>query len=267
MTYPKQLSSLPYTSPTTPLQTLDIWLPRPLDPSNHENALWIIYIHGGAWRDPTQTSTCSHPTTTHLSPETTSHIAALASINYRLSPYPSHPTHPSSPTDPTRSVTHPTHLHDIAAGIAFLRREYGVKRWIGVGHSCGATLLCQYISALKEDDGGGPEGLVLTAGIYHIPLFLRNHEPPACTAEVARIYAEIVRGAFGGDAGVYQGVSPVSGRYGVERWRNGKVVLLGHSYEDELVERGQRDVMRCWRLGISKGRMILFGRMGSRALG
>jgi kynurenine formamidase len=140
---------------------------------------------------------------------------------------------------------HPAHINDIASGIAFLRREYNVQRWIGVGHSCGATMLCQYISGLPQNhsSSGGPEGLVLSAGIYNLPLFLRNHAPPTCPEEVSAIYKNIVRGAFGPNADVYQGVSPVAGRYGVETWANGKLVVLAHSYEDELVERTQRDVM------------------------
>jgi kynurenine formamidase len=135
-------------------------------------------------------------------------------------------------------------VRDIAAGIAFLAREYGVKRWIGFGHSCGATMLAQYVSGIGLDvQGGGPEALVLSAGIYNIPLFLRNHSAPACPDEIEAIYTAIVDGAFGTDSSVYQGVSPVAGRYGRETWVNGKVVVLAHSYDDELVERAQRDVM------------------------
>jgi kynurenine formamidase len=178
-----------------------------------------------------------------------SSIAGIASLNYRLSPYPSHPTSPSTPNDADRNVVHPTHIHDIASGIAYLRKEYGVKKWIGVGHSCGATMLCQYVSGIGLDDthgedrDGGPESLILSAGIYNLPLFLRNHVPPSCPEEVSRIYNDIVRGAFGPDSAAYHAVSPVAGKYGVETWRNGKLIVLAHSYEDELVERAQRDVM------------------------
>jgi kynurenine formamidase len=151
-----------------------------------------------------------------------------------------------------RNVAHPTHINDIAAGIAFLKKTYGVKRWIGVGHSCGATMLCQYVAGIgretdngdSDGDGdGGPEALILSAGIYNLPLFLRNHLPPACPENISQIYNTIVQGAFGPDAKVYQSVSPVAGKYGVERWRNGKLIVLAHSYDDELVERAQRDVM------------------------
>ncbi|EDU40387.1 predicted protein [Pyrenophora tritici-repentis Pt-1C-BFP] len=54
----KHMPSLPYTSPATPLQTLDIWLPeaQSQDTDSSPPALWILYIHGGAWRDPTKDS-------------------------------------------------------------------------------------------------------------------------------------------------------------------------------------------------------------------
>ncbi|KAH7085756.1 Alpha/Beta hydrolase protein [Paraphoma chrysanthemicola] len=242
----KHIPSIPYGDSTSRLQTLDIWLPQ--TPSNADASLWIVFIHGGAWRDPTQTSTnYASPTLSHLSSTPLPSIAGFASLNYRLSPYPTHSSDPSSPSDSDRNVTHPTHLRDVAAGIACLRKEYGLRRWIGVGHSCGATLLSQYVSGIGLDDeekeAPGPEGLILTAGIYNLPLFLRNHSPPACPENIAQIYTDIVAGAFGSKSTAYMAVSPVAGKYSPQTWRNGKLMVLAHSYEDELVERAQRDVM------------------------
>lgn len=108
-------------------------------------------------------------------------------------------------------------------------------------------MLCHYVSGTgtehEVDSDGGPEALILNAGIYNLPLFLRNHSPPACPDNIAEIYQTIVHGAFGDDPKVWQDVSPVAGKYGKESWRNGKLIVLMHSYEDELVERQQRDVM------------------------
>jgi len=42
---------------------------------------------------------------------------------------------------------------------------------------------------------------------------------------------------------VYQGVSPVAGKFDQGTWKEGKLLVLAHSYDDELVERAQRDVM------------------------
>ncbi|KAA6407306.1 MAG: alpha beta-hydrolase [Lasallia pustulata] len=58
-TYPKHLLSIPY-SPLSPLNTLDIHIPAPLSPSD-THKYWIIYLHGGAFRDPTCTSTSILP--------------------------------------------------------------------------------------------------------------------------------------------------------------------------------------------------------------
>jgi kynurenine formamidase len=107
-------------------------------------------------------------------------------------------------------------------------------------------MLCQYVSRIGLDNSkscSGPDALVLSAGIYNFPLFLRNHLPPTCPEEVSRIYNDIISGAFGSDSAVYQRVSPVAGKYGEENWPEGRLIVLAHSYEDELVERAQRDVM------------------------
>jgi len=270
----KHIPSLPYTSSATRLQTLDIWLPEPQSQdtdSSSPPALWIVYIHGGAWRDPTQDSHQVDTTLTHLfasHPQALPHIAGIASLNYRLSPYPTHATHPSTPDDASRNARHPQHIRDILSGIRYLQREHGMRRWIGVGHSCGATLLMQLVSGIgldQEDDedekkntkkekastGGvavvGPEALILLAGIYNIPLMLRNHAPPACPEHISNIYKTFVKGAFGEDEGEkeeeYIKVSPVTGKYDTQQWPEGRLLVICHSYEDELVERAQRDVM------------------------
>ena len=217
-----------------------------------------MYIHGGAWRDPLKDLHCIEPTLSHLSSSssdaaattTLQHVSGIASLNYRLSPYPSHPTHPSTPDDAERSVRHPTHVRDVAAGLRFLQRQHGMKRWIGIGHSCGATILSQLVAGIGLDEAsfaGGPEALILLEGIYNIPLMLKNHSPPGCPQHIVDIYKTFVAHAFGHDddgaGAAYLAVSPVSGKYNVQQWPDGRLLVLCHSYEDELVERMQRDVM------------------------
>ncbi|KAH7385784.1 Alpha/Beta hydrolase protein [Pyrenochaeta sp. MPI-SDFR-AT-0127] len=252
--YPRHIPSISYSDPPSRLQTIDLWLPRPLEDSNPANSIWIIYVHGGAWRDPTQDSKCVEPTLKHLfsasSPSALANVAGIASLNYRLSPHPAHATDPSSPSDPDRNALHPQHVQDIARGIQFLLKEYGIKRWIGVGHSCGATMLLQLVASIGLDattsalkPALGPEALLLLEGIYNFPLLLRNHVPPACPEHISQIYRAFIAGAFGHDASVYQSVSPVSGKYSTAEWPEGRLLVICHSYEDELVERAQRDVM------------------------
>jgi kynurenine formamidase len=244
-TYPRHIPSIPYSDLPGRLQTLDIWFPHPAEIPTTSDALWLIYIHGGAWRDPTQDSRCVEPTLKHLHAKTLDSVAGIASLNYRLSPYANHTTNPSSDDDTERCATHPQHVRDVAAGIQHLQREYGVKRWIGVGHSCGATLLLQLVSGigLASPPSPGPEALILLEGIYNFPLLLRNHLPPACPENISAIYKEFIAGAFGEDEKMYQAASPIAGRYNKEIWPEGKLLVICHSYEDELVERAQRDVM------------------------
>ncbi|KAL6708495.1 hypothetical protein ACN47E_002758 [Coniothyrium glycines] len=246
-TFPKHVHSIPYSDPPSRLRTLDVYLPQ--DPSSTPpNSPWLIYIHGGAWRDPLQDSRCVEPTLTHLlttHSTTVSRLGGIASLNYRLSAHPTHPTSPSTPTDTERNATHPQHVRDIAAGIAYLQQHYGVTRWIGAGHSCGATMLLQLVAGLglARAVSPGPDALLLLEGIYNFPLLLKNHQPPSCPEHVSRIYADFIAGAFGSDPAAYLAVSPVAGRYGREVWPEGRLVVVCHSYEDELVERGQRDVL------------------------
>lgn len=237
------------------------------------------YIHGGAWRDPLITSTSLSPALTHLlsptsssTPATSSasatapphprrtlaHIAGFASLNYRLSPYPQHPTCPSlRPTTSTparhegRNVTHPTHVADVALALRWLRREYGVggtatdggraREYVVVGHSCGATLGFQLLDGWLsggEDAVALPVGVAGLAGLYNLPLLAENHADSSA-------YEEFLQAAFGSDESVWLRASPagLGERLGRERWAGGRVVVLGESGGDELVEGMQRDVM------------------------
>ncbi|KAI4641766.1 hypothetical protein J4E93_007864 [Alternaria ventricosa] len=252
--FPRHIPSIPYSDPPSRLQTLDVWLPEPQEatPKPSNDAPWLIYIHGGAWRDPLIEASSFTPTITHLAashPSALARIGGIASLNYRLSPYPDHSTQPSAPNDPERSAKHPQHIRDVARGIQYLQRKYGVKRWIGIGHSCGATLLCQLVSGigLTPDltPSPAPEAMILISGIYSLPLMIRNHLPPTTPEYISKIYKEFVRGAFGERSGYieWQAVSPVAGKYNKEHWPEGKLLMLCHSYEDDLVERAQRDVM------------------------
>ncbi|OAG12650.1 alpha/beta-hydrolase, partial [Paraphaeosphaeria sporulosa] len=212
---------------------------------------WIIYVHGGAWRDPTQDSLCVVPTLRALvdkhaglfQQSSERRIAGIASLNYRLSPYPSHSTDPSAPDDQDRNVMHPRHVEDVRDALTYLVKELGVQRWIGVGHSCGATLLLQLPLVCTEKERGIQDdlrGMVLLAGIYDVPTFLAEHKPPKCPENIAAIYADIVAGAFGEDEVVHRDVSPARVGKG-NLW--GTHAVLGYSAEDDLVEPKQREMM------------------------
>ncbi|KAK7511411.1 Alpha/Beta hydrolase protein [Phyllosticta citriasiana] len=257
MSYPLHITDIPYATHTR-LNTLDIWLPRPLAESP-KDAVWIIYIHGGAWRDPLITASSIRPTIQHLQthhPALLPRIAAIASLHYRLSPYPSHPTHPTTlRTDSIeaalegRSVAHPTHRDDVLAALRWLKTSCGVgveREFVMLGHSCGATLAVQVLPLLAAEGEGAmrPRAVAGVAGIYDIPRFAGNHAD-------APVYAEILAGAFGGTGGhvdeamreEWDEASPVRvARVG--KLAGVRKLLLAQSRADGLVEWEQVELMR-----------------------
>ncbi|KAL2789005.1 hypothetical protein BJX66DRAFT_245469 [Aspergillus keveii] len=204
---------------------------------------WVILIHGGAWRDPTQTSE------SYLTPalevlrkisSTTSPlpINRLASISYRLSAHPSHPQDPSTePTSTLRAAKHPDHLVDIHSALAFLQTKYKFgSNYILVGHSCGATLAFQAVmrGIFSGGEYAAPIGILGMAGIYDLRLLRDSHRDISA-------YQEFIEGAFGDDEALWDSVSPaiVGGEEGVAGWGNGRVVVLAHSEEDGLCDLAQ----------------------------
>ena len=202
------------------------------------------YIHGGAWRDPTKTSRTVEATLPCLASQLDS-IAGVASLNYRLSAYPSHPTDPSSDDDPARHARHPEHVEDIVTAVAWLqqRHQFG-QRYILVGHSAGATLALQlcmgnWLSKVSATQGAQtfamPLAVVGVAGIYDLEALLESfsHIP---------LYRQFIEAAFGEQTADWREASPVTGRF-CTAWSNAKVVVLAHSQDDELVDFLQTEKM------------------------
>ncbi|KAL9620543.1 MAG: hypothetical protein Q9160_004904 [Pyrenula sp. 1 TL-2023] len=245
-----------------------------------KDKVWIVYIHGGAWRDPLITSSSFIPFLKSLYPSQSSasssspisHIAGIASLSYRLSPHPSHPQDPSqTPDHNLRNAKHPQHIEDVVSAIADLQGRYNFgNQYVIVGHSCGATLAFQvamYAGVPWKSSGGGvygdrkeeeakmrcqlPVAIVGVEGIYGVDLLLRDYK------DVSSAYREFVEAAFGDSRDAWIAVSPAQRAY--ERYvcswadnidekgegrRKGKVLaLLAHSHEDELVNMAQSDEM------------------------
>jgi kynurenine formamidase len=168
-------------------------------------------------------------------------IAGFASINYRLSPYCQHSTNPSSSDDPSRNSKHPDHIHDALAAIYFLQQKYGFgERYLLAGHSCGATLAFQVVMGVwnrapSDMEIALPLGILGLEGIYDF-VKIRDHHRNISA------YQNFLEGAFGEFEGVWVEASPSSGDYG-KTWPNGKLALIVHSLEDELVEKEQAMLM------------------------
>ncbi|OBT65069.1 hypothetical protein VE03_05209 [Pseudogymnoascus sp. 23342-1-I1] len=227
----------------TVLSTIDVWLPPSNPNGENPDGIWIVYIHGGAWRDPLILSPSFHPTLSLLSSPphhpATSPITGYASLNYRLSPYPSHPTSPSSPSSPSRSAKHPDHLDDVTTALLDLEKRYRIGgRYVLVGHSCGATLAFQLPARIGGEGGEEvpvPRCVVGSEGIYDIPALVERNQHP--------FYREFVTAAFGVDEGVWAAASPrlaAAGEGAVPKlWEKAGAVVVSHSEGDEYVEMAQ----------------------------
>lgn len=240
--YPKYERNIAYSDESS-LNTLDICIPRPPTQSDSKR-LWIVYIHGGAWRDP-EIDASSFDTTRDLllKSEVADKIAGYASINYRLSPYPSHPTNPSDPSDPARNVRHPDHINDVLTAILYLQEKYNFNdRYVLVGHSCGATLALQvamrrywgsqYESTFAlELNVEPPIAIIGLAGIYDLTLFVNLHQDQP-------VYEEIVQNAFG--TANWKAVSPMQADFD-ESWPDGKLIVIAHSDDDTLMDRAEAE--------------------------
>ncbi|KAI7189344.1 hypothetical protein KC363_g4987, partial [Hortaea werneckii] len=242
--FPQSRRNLRY-SPHSALNTLDYYIPR--RPSTAAHQLWIIYIHGGAWRDPDIDST-SFLQTQHLLCQSREidQIAGFASINYRLSPYPSHPTSPSDPADPARNAHHPDHLTDILDALRHLQDTFGFgTRYLLVGHSCGATLAFQ--AAMMHlpsfpSPVTPPLALLAVEGLYDLPALVSHHAD-------SPIYQHLITNAFGPDPAVWAAASPAislsssSSSQQHQQHPGPQLIALAHSRQDELVEWAQVDRM------------------------
>ena len=197
------------------------------------------YVHGGAWRDPAVDSLSFEPAVKELWKSSLKlSIAGFASLNYRLSPYPSHPDDPSSPDDPSRNVHYPDHLIDVAQGLLYLEEHYHIaNRYILVGHSAGGTMafeLHNWYMPLRMLPV--PAVVLGVAGIYNFEAFIENHsEIPA--------YRELIENAFP-DKRLWERASPYKNRLpNYAAWEQAEAIIIAHSDQDELVEKAQSSYM------------------------
>lgn len=163
-------------------------------------------------------------------------ILGFVSINYRLSPYPSHPRDPSSPDDPSRNAHYPDHLQDVVKALLYLESQYHISgRYLLVGHSAGATIAFE-LHGNSSSKLPAPVGILGVAGIYHFEAFLKNHsESPA--------YLEFMESAFP-DRALWEKAAPYTNREsGSAVWEHVKAVIIAHSEDDELIEEEQTSFM------------------------
>lgn len=241
------------------LQYYEAYIPEVNGRNPQSAKYWVIFIHGGYYRDPdvqaasfqrALASLLSNPLYLHLR----NSIAGYASINYRLSAHPNHPQNPNTPEYEMHNAKHPDHINDVIAGLGELQRKYGFgSHYLLAGHSVGATLafqvaLCQQSSwqpppassnSTVSNSNEPPSGILGLNGIYSFPAL---HESfPS--------YIGMTSGALGSDPKVYSAVSPASypastyaSTWNTPHGRQ-RIMILAASPQDTMVDAKQVEVM------------------------
>ncbi len=178
-----------YAGNENPRQKLDLHLPG--GESDKPRPV-IVAMHGGGWAFGDKgTSGFLEPKTDWFNDQG----FIVASVNYRLSP----------------SVTHPAHIQDVAAAIAWVQKHIAghggdPKRIYLLGHSAGAHLaaLAGVDRARLEAAGADPDGIrgviLLDGAAYDVPRQIDSTRRPA----MERMYLT----AFTSDAKTQRDASP-----------------------------------------------------------
>ncbi|KAF3770737.1 alpha/beta-hydrolase [Cryphonectria parasitica EP155] len=218
---------------------------------------WLIFLHGGAWRDPRATFNEAEPTINALLdpshpahiPHPSSRIAAFASINYRLSPHPEYvQDEASTPSFARRAARHPDHLVDALSGLRFLQHKFGgsaapASRYVLFGHSAGGFLGYQVLvrEAARDRfaDLAPPTAVVGFEGIYDLV---------GLNGRMEGNYTGFMEAAFGPDeGGGWARASPATtAGQSFGAWGGagaGRLAVLAHSPGDELVDMADCDAM------------------------
>ncbi|KAG9244924.1 Alpha/Beta hydrolase protein [Calycina marina] len=214
---------------STALHTVDIWQPKN---GIKSNGIWLVFIHGGAWRDPLTDSKSFQPAVSDLwNSDSAKSIAGFASINYRLSPYPNKVEAPSSPDDPSRNVCYPAHLSDVEKALLYLEAHYQIaNRYVLIGHSAGATMAME----LQTCSLPNPLAVLGIAGIYDFDGLLEAHHHPT--------YKEFMENAFP-DRSTWKKAAPCTNLSLDNLYERAKLVIISYSDDDELIEVGQAKSM------------------------
>lgn len=215
------------------LQDYDVFIPSKSADSN-KPAPWVVYIHGGFFRDPNVLADTFHATVDVIESSgegSQPHVAGYATINYRLSKHTNFPQPSDTPAYELRNAVWPEHLDDVLNGIKQLQTTYGFgSNYVLAGHSVGAQLAL-LVAVKAEEHGIAVPAVVLgLSGIYDFPLIHRDHpEYKALTFNAMKEGEEVA-------------ASPITWAEKYELLGI-KHVMLGHSKDDGLVPWNQVDVM------------------------
>ncbi|MFI1995883.1 alpha/beta hydrolase [Actinoplanes sp. NPDC020271] len=247
--------------PVTPETSALIGTPVVSLPGSGSDAVrYHVHVHGGAWRDPNLTARSIEPAVAHaFSPtESAGPIRAVASLNYTLSPFPTHPVLPDP--EPARGAVHPAHVGDVLHGLDLLR-SYGLAdhSYVLSGHSCGACIAFQAVLQSPRDHGldavpeaPRPAALLGLNGLYDLPALVDGLGPSH--EHLREEYRMLLGHAFGTDPARWPAASPTRFGPAVVGERAPGLVVLDQSSEDQLVPMNQRERMEAHlhRAGVSR---------------
>ncbi|KUI71177.1 Kynurenine formamidase [Cytospora mali] len=224
---------------------------------------WLVFVHGGAWRDPRATFNEAEPTinalldpsspTTHHLPSARTRVAGFASINYRLSPHPSFAQDlATTPAFAARTARHPDHLDDVLSGLRFLQARFGFGGgYVLFGHSAGACLSYQALLGGGGGDVALPVAAVGLEGIYDLV---------GLDERMGGAYSSFIEAAFGTDREGWRGASPATAEGSFGGWSGGagRLAVLAHSPDDELVDMPEVDAMERRLRGDGVSNVLVF---------
>lgn len=244
---------------------------------------FLVHVHGGAWRDPALTATSIEPTVAHaFAGRPPGPITAVASIDYRLSPFPTHPADPYNPdaddhSIPDREAVHPQHVQDVLCGLALLR-SFGVSdgSYVLSGHSCGACIAAQAtlcpprcFGLVDLDDPPRPAALLGLNGLYDLPALVDDLGPNH--GHLRDEYSTLLSYAFGADPSRWPAASPArldpkEIDAHIAAGKSPRLVVLDQSADDQLVPMNQKHRL-AEQLGQAAGMRVVDGRrcVGSHA--
>ncbi|CAH2352165.1 kynurenine formamidase [[Candida] railenensis] len=206
-----------------PLQTVKVFR------YDEANNVGVIFIHGGAWRDPNNTYDDFKEFASYA--EANYPSLNLFGVNYRLSP----------------NVKHPGHLQDISESVEYLKKTYDLTDIVLVGHSVGATLILQYIRRTEAAEGVRISNCYLIDGIFDIPELVSEYPG----------YASFVNEAFTSEKQYSEATDIYDARFsGI-----GHIYII-QSLQDELLSERQTDLLAGYLANTSTKFLVQKGNWG-----
>ncbi|KAK1996919.1 alpha/beta-hydrolase [Colletotrichum falcatum] len=219
------------------LQTYDVYIPSASkNGSASADKCWLVWIHGGFYRDFAQNSTGVNAAIASLEADSPAvlkdQVAGVASLNYRLSALPGVQPN-NTPADELQNARWPDHASDVVAALKDLNERHPIDgNYVLSGHSVGAQIsFFAALETLRDPAVPEPAAVLGISGIYDYPRLHATH--PGYDYLVLNAMREEQLGE----------ASPAM--VDAERYAalGSRVFVLAHSRDDRLVPWDQPEAM------------------------